>query len=172
MKKAWPYILFIAIAAATAIAIRRLKIFNITDSLPTNGQYGTRDLSQVKYIVLHHSASEGQNPYDYARYHTQEDGHGWPGIGYHFVIQPDGTSYQTNHLETISYHTKGNNTAAIGICLSGNLSNKPPTRAQEDSLKRVIKHVRQKLPGSASVHGHGEFVNTTCPGSLDVDKFR
>ena len=67
--------------------------------------------------MIHHSATDDGSPEAYARYHVQT--RGWPGIGYHFVIQKDGGIYQTNRLDTISYHVSGQNTNSIGICGTG-----------------------------------------------------
>lgn len=171
MKKAWPYFLTIGIIIAIVILMRRVKIIDIIDNLPSGpGEYKTRDLQEIKYIVVHHSASDGQGPADYANYHVSH--HGWPGIGYHFVIQPDGAIYQTNHLETVSNHVRNNNTPSIGICLSGNLDEHDPTRQQERSLKKLIGWLKLRFMYSLTVHRHGEFVNTSCPGMLDIEKFR
>jgi len=172
MKKTWPYIIIVISLVAIIVAFRRLYTFDLRGSLivDPSQSYGRRSLDEVRYIVLHHSAIDGYGPEDYAQWHVEKNG--WPGIGYHFVIQPGGTIYQVNDLETVSYHTKGNNTPAVGICLSGNLSEHEPTLAQESSLKRLIKKLKKELPESVSIHGHGEFVNTSCPGNLDVDKFR
>ena len=124
------------------------NIINITDLLQKGaGTYSTRNLSQINKIVLHHSAGTFQHDaYDMARWHTdapvwitnaqgdQENigGRGWPGIGYHFVIQPDGTTHQTNNLDTISYHTQNNNTVGIGICMTGNFDTQQPTPPDRD----------------------------------------
>ncbi len=169
MKKYWPFVVVVVVVAAIAFILSRVKVLDISAALPSNGQYPRRDLSQVNYLVLHHSASTGQGPLDYARYHVNN--HGWPGIGYHFVIQPGGTVYQTQPLEVASYHTKGHNTEAVGICLSGNFVDSYPTAAQEQSLRQLIARLRRKLPNRVDVRGHGEFVQTSCPGNLDPQKF-
>lgn len=142
-----------------------LRIRDISGLLPRGqGSYSTRDLSQIKTIVIHHSASENQDAFDYATYHINS--HGWPGIGYHFVIDPDGTINQTNDLKTISYHVAGYNTQAVGICLSGNLNHHPMTREQRASLTRLIRRLRLLLPKVNRVAGHREFGSTDCPGEF------
>lgn len=96
------------------------------------------------------------------------------GIGYHFVISPDGTIDQTNDLDTISYHVGGHyNTTNIGICLIGNLSKHPPTSQQKESLKFMITHLRGVVERKLSVRGHREFASTECPGKMmDLTDFR
>ncbi len=149
-----------------------LKIKNIIDLLPKSDRkkYGKRDLKLIKQIVVHHSAMDGFTAFDYAKWHI---GQGWPGIGYHYVIEKDGNVNQTNELDTISYHTKGHNTTSIGISVSGNLSNHAPSKEQMDALIRLIKELKQKLGGHLIVRGHRELAATECPGKLvDMDVIR
>ena len=165
-----PILSVVAIIMAYLAFFRR-RITDISDQLPNHSgkQYGTRTLSQIKRLIVHHSASEGQTAYDYAAYHIQEKQ--WPGIGYHYVIQPAGEIFQTNHLTTNSYHTQGFNTEGIGICLSGNLSNHPMTDTQEKSLIWLLRKLRKDIPSVVAVSGHRDHKNTSCPGDYtDLDK--
>lgn len=140
-----------------------INIVNVVDQLPkhSSSTYSKRNLDKVNGIVIHHSASFGQTAVDYARYHINKP---WPGIGYHFVVYPDGRIEQTNHLDTVSYHTGGINTSKIGICLSGNFEEGKPTKAQIASLKKLINYLRQKLPQYLQVSGHRDHGSTACPG--------
>jgi len=149
-----------------------LHVNNIIDILPKSNRkhYGKRKLSQIKYLVVHHSAIDGYGPFDYAKWHLKR---GWPGIGYHFVISADGKVSQTNELDTISYHVKNHNTASIGISLSGNLSKHQATKAQMDALVKLIKRLKKQLGPNVMVKGHRELQATECPGKLmDMDKIR
>jgi len=162
MKRIWWLVGGLAlIFAATMTA---LNINNIIDKLPKGkGAYLKRALSKIKYIVVHHAAADGFTAFDYALWHIQR---GWPGIGYHYVIEKNGTINQTNTLDTVSYHVKDNNTASIGISLSGNLSKQPPTKEQMDSLIKLIKSLKKQLGNHLIVKGHGELQATECPGKL------
>lgn len=150
-----------------------LKIRNVTDDLakhPTK-KYGQRDLKDLKYIVVHHSAQSEGNPYAYARYHVQK---GWPGIGYHYVIQRDGTIYKVNENKTWSYHCGADNRYSIGICLTGNFNSKEPeaNEAQYKSLLELIDALLKAYPG-LEVKGHRELRSTKCPGDkFDLGKLR
>lgn len=156
-----PLLLIVVIVRARGLG---LSIKNIVDLLPAGyGTYGTRSLEQITTIVIHHSASEDQTAFDYADYHIST--HNWPGIGYHYVIDPDGTVNQTNKLTTVSYHVASNNTPSVGICVSGNLNNHPMTAAQERALKALISRLRTILPNKLTVAGHRDFGTTDCPGS-------
>lgn len=128
----------------------------------TVNSYGTRSLNQITQAVVHHSATTNQTAEDYARYHVQH--HQWPGIGYHYVIEKDGTIVQGNPLTNVSYHTSGQNTKSVGICLSGNFEIEQPTPQQMHSLGLLINYVRQQVPNAMQVYGHRDFANTSCPG--------
>ena len=109
------------------------KINVIIDDLPKGtGSYSERDISLIDRIMIHHGASpDTHDAYTYAAWHISPQGKGWPGIGYHFVIDPDGTINQTNHLKTRSYHSgSASNTKGVAICLVGNFNLKDASRAQ------------------------------------------
>lgn len=145
-----------------------IQINNITAQLPKapGKSYGKRALSQIQQFVLHHSATTSGDPWAYARYHVEE--RGWPGIGYHFVIQPDGTVYQTNELTTLSYHTEGQNTRSVGICLTGSYDNSQPPPAQYSALISLLRHLGDLL-GQKPIYGHHSFSPKSCPGNaIDV----
>lgn len=142
-----------------------IKIYDKINTLMRSStqQYSTRDLSKINKIILHHSAATGQTAEDYARYHVQSNG--WPGIGYHFVIEKNGDIIQGNSLETVSYHAAGKNTESIGISLSGNFMNEQPTAAQIKSLKQLVAHLRAQLNKNLPVSGHRDHGQTSCPGT-------
>lgn len=125
-------------------------------------RYRTREISQVTTHYVHHSATNGQNTIDYAMYHVNSKG--WPGIGYHQVIEPSGLLVITNYPETVSYHTSGKNTVGIATCLSGNFMTKDPTPEQLKTLMWVNKTLYQKLPNLIETKGHRDDGNTSCPG--------
>jgi N-acetyl-anhydromuramyl-L-alanine amidase AmpD len=132
-------------------------------SRSTIESYPVRQLSNIEQIVVHHAAVQGQTAVDYARYHVETKG--WAGIGYHFVIERDGTVIQGNPLENISNHVTGQNTKSIGICLSGNFEIENPTEIQEKRLGQLISKLRADLPQRLQVYGHRDFKATSCPGS-------
>lgn len=155
---------FLAIILLLWLSAQRIKIVDKTNELmrSANLKYGTRLLSQINQIVVHHSASIGQTAKDYARYHVLSKG--WPGIGYTFVLEVDGTIVQVHSLNVVSYNTGGVNTRTVGICLSGDFTKQEPSPQQLKSLKRLIKHLRKTLPQRLDVYGHKDYGTTSCPG--------
>jgi len=151
--------------SASSVKKEQITIHDIVDDLPKHPSkppYSKRQLSQIQAISVHHSDSDNQTAYDHANYHVGH--HEWPGIAYHIVIEYDGEIYLTNYFDTVSYHTKNNNTALIGICLSGDYEHKAPSNAQLDSLDRIIEDIRLELGWDIPVNGHRDYRNTTCPG--------
>jgi len=140
-----------------------MEAVNIVDSLAKHAskKYGRRSLDRIRSCVVHHSGNTSGSPESFARYHVNT--HGWPGIGYHFVIDKDATIYLTQYLDTNSYHTSGNNTAAFGICVIGNYEIEVPKHKVIQALVGLINDVRLILP-PFEVRGHLDYVNTDCPG--------
>jgi N-acetylmuramoyl-L-alanine amidase len=157
-------------------ASRFAGVIDVVNSLPRHAWkvYPSRKLSQIEYLVIHHSAAENQSPETIANFHVNSShlsADGAPGIAYHFYIREDGTAYQTNQLETISWHVANNNTKCVGICLSGNLENRPPTEAQKNSAVQLVRQLKRQL-GNVQVKPHGFFKATACPGRyLDMNIF-
>ena len=154
-------VLFVVFVAA---APKRVRIMDKTTQLMRSStlKYAKRALSRINQIVVHHSASIGQRAEDYARYHVQSKG--WPGIGYHFVIEVNGDIIQANPLTNVSYNVSGHNTRSIGICLSGDFTKQEPSSQQLKSLKNLIAHLRRQLPQQLEVFGHKDYGQTSCPG--------
>jgi hypothetical protein len=143
---------------------QRIKIVDKSDTLMRSStkSYKSRTLDKIRQIVVHHSASIGQRAEDYAIYHVNSKG--WPGIGYHIVIEVTGLIVQCHPLTTICYGVENNNTPSINICLSGHFGKQEPSLEQLKSLKKVIAHFRKQLPQYLPVKGHKEYKATSCPG--------
>lgn len=143
-------------------------IHDITDDLlkhPTK-RYATRKLNAITHICIHHSAAPATIPIEnVAEYHVKEKD--WPGIGYHFYVKPDGATYQTNRMETVSYQVSDNNHYTIGVCVAGDFTYKPPPAGQVEAAARLVAWLMQELKvPDANIMGHKEFPknDTSCPG--------
>lgn len=155
-----------------ACAVARPPIIDVIAGLarsadPAN-QYQQRPLVQVRGLVLHESGDAAQSPQDIAALHVNDARHQWPGIGFHFVVAANGAIYQTNRLETISYHVAENNATTAGICLAGSFSAAPPPAAQLAAAAALLAWLTQELRlPLESIVGHCELPDqeTTCPGA-------
>lgn len=129
-----------------------------------------RPMSQVRYLAIHHSAGpDTQTPDDIARYHVQS--RGWGGVGYHFIIAKNGTTYYVGDLTTARAHVANRNEQVIGICLIGTFMNgKEPTGDQIIAAHLLCAQMlfrTPELPGTdgwEDLVGHKSFSATACPG--------
>lgn len=146
-----------------------MNIIDITASLPTNpanGLYHKRT-EPVTVIVIHHSASRADvPPTEIANYQIGPPDN-FPGIGYHFLVYADGTVYQTNPIDMLTFHAGdgtdsplNTNRMGVGVCLVGDFMVTPPPAAQLAATRELIAFLG--LPFIP----HKEAYNTvtTCPG--------
>lgn len=147
----------------------QMKVINLVMQLPKHPtqSYGKRDLRLIEFHAIHHTATQRNiTPEQVANYHISL---GWPGIGYTFFIASDGTIYQTNELNTMSYATRNENHRVISTVLAGNfVDGELPTPAQLQSA-RWLHHLylRQAIGRKLSLKGHKEIPGqqTSCPGT-------
>lgn len=95
---------------------------------------------------------------------------GWRDIGYHYVIDRDGTAADGRPLEQIGAHVKGHNRGTIGICLLGGKGGSEMdqfgdhfTREQDFAARRLIARLRRDFPAISKVSGHNEYAAKACP---------
>jgi N-acetylmuramoyl-L-alanine amidase len=103
------------------------------------------------------------------RWHVKD--RGWRDIGYHYLIDRDGTVAKGRPLEHVGAHVAGRNTGTIGVCLIGGHGSaetdtfaKHYTVSQERSLKKVIADLKATYPSIKAVTGHNQFAAKACPG--------
>ena len=163
----------LAIVPLLFLATRRKKvnILDVVDDLTQHAtlRYNQRDLEEIEQIVVHHSAQTNGDPFVYAAYHVKT--HGWPGIGYHYVIQKDGLIFQTQQLETVSYHARNCNQNSVGICLTGNYNVEQVPAEQLQALYGLIDEIQRILRKKLIILPHHDCTNTDCPGkNMPIDQ--
>ena len=86
-------------------------------------------------------------------------------IGYHFIIDRQGTIWQGRELRYQGAHVKSNNSNNIGIMCLGNFEIQQPTQAQVNTLARLCQALMQgyHIPRN-KLYGHRELRSTACPG--------
>ncbi len=156
---------------------------------PTLPPYGKRT-RPISMIVVHHTDTPKTMTVEkIAEYHVfgeRKDAKGnvikaqWPGIGYHFLIGPDGVITQGQRESTRSYHVGGDpNDYSVAISLIGRMMTKNydgTTRAPEDQVPtpQQLRSAGQlaawlmqeyKVP-LEQVKGHRDVwpKSTVCPG--------
>lgn len=121
---------------------------------------------QIKYIVIHCSATLPEPHIDIVDIDQWHKARGWRKVGYQYVIPTDGRIQGGRALNEVGAHTKGHNAVSWGICLIGGVDEhgKPTnnfTREQFASLRMLLASLRQIAP-QAETLGHRDL-------SPDVD---
>ena len=184
----------------------RLRLRVLRTALPhiDTKRWGRRDLVQIACLVVHQSLSpqprEALKPgvitQRLATYHSRSEvraremarragraakdwrmyGRNWPGLAYHYSIEPDGTVIWANDLEAVTYHTGGRrNHDGIGVVVCGDftgdqhLGRDRPTDAQKEAFNLLIKHLAKLVDVQITqYYGHcdapGGTMKAACPG--------
>jgi len=102
------------------------------------------------------------------RWHV--DGRGWSDIGYHFLIDRDGTVEAGRPVSRAGAHVRGHNRNSIGICLFGGHGAAATdnfydhfTPEQDAALRKLIDTLVGQY-GSLDISGHNEYSVKGCPG--------
>ncbi|MFQ5460409.1 MAG: N-acetylmuramoyl-L-alanine amidase, partial [Anaerolineae bacterium] len=127
-------------------------------------RYPRRPLAAVRYLVIHHTgAGPAVGAADVAAEHVEVNG--WPGIGYHYVIDRSGAVAKTQDLVVEAYHARQFNRAAVGIALAGDFASDVPAPAQLDAAATLLANLLRDLGlPTEALRGHRELVPTHCPG--------
>jgi N-acetyl-anhydromuramyl-L-alanine amidase AmpD len=102
------------------------------------------------------------------RWHVEDNG--WKDIGYHFLIDRDGTVAKGRPIEQVGAHTMGRNTGSIGISLFGGHGSAANgkfeysfTELQDAALHALIVRL-MAIYKIAKVSGHNQYAAKACPG--------
>ena len=125
----------------------------------------------INRIVIHCSATKECQDVKTETIRQWHLDKGWSDIGYHYVIELDGSIVTGRPLEQAGAHCKGHNRTSIGICYVGGLDKdmKPKdtrTEEQKSALTCLLSDLTDNF-AYATIHGHNEFSNKACP-SFDV----
>lgn len=124
-------------------------------------------------IIIHCSATCYDRDFhaaDIRRWHLQR---GYDDIGYHYVIDLDGTVEIGRPLDVVGAHCKGHNRDSVAICYVGGLNRfgipaDTRTKEQKKALARLIWKLSimaiNEGFGLVSVHGHHDYnLSKACP---------
>ncbi len=91
-------------------------------------------------------------------------------ISYSYVVMPSGRVYAGRGAEILGAHTLGHN-EAIGICLAGNYSTIPPTKAQVRAVAKLRQRLKFRFGSRLKMIAHRDVYATSCPGDAAVKAF-
>ncbi len=156
-----------------------MEIKNLIDVLPWHEDPGrrwsTRDISQIKKVILHQELADGTIEATNQYHITRSSGNhlssrGAPHFAYHFGIRKNGDVCQCNSYEDITWHAKGQNVVSVGVMLVGDFKGfdhpgDEPTQQQMDSLAQLVAHLHEKFSlDNQAIYGHYHFGKPACPG--------
>lgn len=125
-------------------------------------------MRKITEIIVHCADTpEGRDDKaaDIERWHKAQ---GYNDIGYHYVVDIDGTIEPGRDLECVGAHCKGHNAQSVGVCYIGGRdgekvkSKDTRTPEQKASLLLLLKFLRAKYP-EAKIYGHRDFAQKACP---------
>lgn len=121
------------------------------------------------------------------RWHTVRDVDNWhklrwPGfvsrsgwhVGYHIVVEWDGTWTQTREFDETGAHCIGQNNSSIGVCFMGNGDLYEPSNEQKRAwVHEIWPLITAYNPAITPGHcfPHRKFANKTCHGKLLSDDY-
>lgn len=123
----------------------------------------------INKIIVHCSATpEGKDVKTETICDWHVNGNHWKDIGYHYVIELDGSIHKGRDESIVGAHCSGYNANSIGVCYIGGVAKdgKTPkdtrTEAQKKALIELLKSLKAKYP-NATIYGHRDFAAKACP---------
>lgn len=128
-------------------------------------------------IIIHHSASEDGDYFNWQELRFYHISRGWQDIGYHFGID------RINEREEIligrmptmhGSHCPGWNKKSIGICLIGNFSKASPSVYKIEKAAELVAWLVNVYGFKVEdVEPHRKYKATECPGLyFDMEEFK
>jgi N-acetylmuramoyl-L-alanine amidase len=135
-------------------------------------------MREIDEIIIHctatrpnwmHNATTRQKVDEVRRWHKQD--RGWSDIGYHYLIDRDGTVSLGRPIERTGAHTVGHNKGTVAISLFGGFDSAASdkfsdnfTIAQRQSLEQLVRDLKTDHPTIKKVSGHNDYAQKACPG--------
>lgn len=159
--------------AAKDKEIQRLHLEHLTLLGEVEEILYKENMRKINRIIIHCSATpEGRDvkTSTIKKWHVdpKPKGNGWSDIGYHYVIEMDGTVVHGRPIKKAGAHVSGHNADSIGVCYIGGMDKEMKkakdtrTTEQRIALKSLIRTLTAIYEG-ATVHGHNEYANKACP---------
>ena len=133
--------------------------------IPTRLKKSSRTINE---IIIHCTATPEGREVKMSEIRQWHKARGFSDVGYHYVIHLDGMIEPGRDVDLVGAHCTGHNTHSIGVCYVGGMdsANKKTkdtrTLKQKDALKKHIGFLKELYP-RATVHGHNEYANKSCP---------
>ena len=126
-------------------------------------------MKDIKYIIVHCSATRAGVNYKAADIDRWHKARNWAGIGYHYVIDLDGQIEPGRKETEVGAHAGAlYNPISIGVCYIGGLTQDTEepadtrTPAQKAALEALLLELLRRYPG-AQIIGHRDVAAKACP---------
>ena len=132
----------------------------------------------ISEIIIHcsatrpqwmHNAKTSDKVAEIRRWHVQDNK--WSDIGYHFLVDRDGTVAPGRSVTRTGSHTRGKNAGTIGVCLIGGHGSSATDKFEEHfswqqhkALGTLLADLREQYPAITRVSGHNQYASKACPG--------
>lgn len=120
-------------------------------------------MRKINKIIVHCSATpEGRDVKTETIRDWHVNGNHWKDIGYHYIVELDGSVHKGRDESVVGAHCSGQNANSIGVCYVGGVAKdgKTPkdtrTEAQKQSLLGLLKSLKAKYQ-NATIYGHRDL---------------
>lgn len=133
-------------------------------------------MRNIDLIVVHCSATpEGRDvsTEEIRQWHLDR---GWSDIGYHFVVELDGSVCDGRPVEVSGAHASGHNKNSIGVCYVGGVdADMEPkdtrTEEQKEALVELLQDLKSDYP-DAKIIGHRDISDKACPSFDAAEEYK
>ena len=129
-------------------------------------------------IILHCAATKEGQDIKASTIRQWHLNNGWEDIGYHFVIDLDGTIEIGRNEQYIGAHCTNHNSTSIGICYVGGCDKQGKakdtrTPQQKQSMYRIVTYLCMKYNLTLnSVYCHNSFTSAKACPSFSLYSFK
>lgn len=130
-----------------------------------------------KRIIWHHSADPSTKK-QFTKINEYHKNRGFPlssrgfYVGYHWLVEQDGTAVQSREERELGAHDNGENLDSIGICLAGDFNTQLPSEAQTKAACTLLEQIIKRWHISiVNVEPHRTDDMTDCPGRNLTDNW-
>lgn len=127
-------------------------------------------MRKIDTIVIHCTATPEGRPTSVATVAGWHKARGFKDIGYHYLVQPNGSIDPGRALWEVGAHVAGHNSTSIGIAYVGGLDAETwapkdtRTEAQKSALRAIIGQLKDRFPEIDKVVGHRDLdPKKACP---------
>lgn len=133
-------------------------------------------MNKPTVVITHHALSRKEHTHkDVNEWHRAR----WPTfysrkgdwIGYHYVINTDGSVYQAREHDEEGAHTIGMNRSSIGVCFMGNFDLHYPSPEQLKAWDDLYKKIQTEFPGIPTKPHRAYAPYKSCHGKLLPDDY-